>query len=68
MAGASAIPTQLQLAALKMRQGSPSSDVPPTDISLASPGENSSPPGMEGSPSSGHLDTPNEASPGWELS
>lgn len=40
--GASAVPTQLQLAALNMRKGSQCSDKPPTDTSLASPGETAS--------------------------
>lgn len=39
IAGISAIPTQLQLATLNMRKGSLSSEKPPTDTSLASPGE-----------------------------
>lgn len=39
MAGVSVISTQLQLTALNMRKGSLSSDKPPTDTSLASPGE-----------------------------
>lgn len=37
--GASALPTPLQLAALTMRKGSRGSEKPPTDTSLASPGE-----------------------------
>lgn len=39
MVGASAIPTQPQLAALNMRKASLSSDKSPTDTGLASPGE-----------------------------
>lgn len=43
MAAASAIPPALQLATLKMRKGSLSSDMPPTDTRLASPGETARP-------------------------
>lgn len=47
MAGVSSIPTALQLAALKMRKGSLSSDMPPTDTGLASPGETACPQGWK---------------------
>ena len=47
---ASAIPTQLQLAALKMRTGSLSSDMPPTNRSLVSPGETAHPQGWKAAP------------------
>lgn len=46
-ATASAIPTPLQLAALKMRKGSLGSDMPPTDSTLASPGETAGPQGWK---------------------
>lgn len=47
MAAASAIPPALQLAALKMRKGFLSSDMPPTDTGLASPGETARPQGWK---------------------
>jgi hypothetical protein len=43
MVGASAIVSQLQLAALKIRKSSLSLDTPPTDTTLSSPGETAHP-------------------------
>lgn len=67
MARASAIPTQLQLTALNMRKAL--CDLTSLPQTLVWPHLERQPPrGMESYSSSGHLDNPNEASPGWEFS